>query len=89
LAHRIAAALISKLAGMTHDLADTQRELAAELSADPGADLPASAADVIQVAERTEGVRLGDLIAALQPDTQAAEQALTEILRAAADPSAG
>jgi hypothetical protein len=74
---------------MTHDLAGTQRQLAAELRADPGTDLPATLADVIQFAEQTDGVRLGDLIAALQPDTQATEAALAEILRAAADPSAG
>jgi len=74
---------------MTHDLASTQRALAADLRADAGADLPATLADVIQVAERTDGVRLGDLIAALQPDHQVAGQALAEILRAAARPPAG
>jgi hypothetical protein len=41
------------------------------------------------VAERTDGVRLGELIAALQPDRQAAEQALAEILRAAVSLPAG
>ncbi|HXL90601.1 MAG TPA: CHAT domain-containing protein [Streptosporangiaceae bacterium] len=85
-AHRLAAALIWQLTGMTHDLADAQRALAAELRAGPGADLPATLAAVIQVAELTDGVRLGDLIAVLEPDPQAAEQALAEILRAAAGP---
>jgi hypothetical protein len=88
-AHRLAAALIRKLAGMTHDLANTQRNLAADLAADLGADLPATLADVIQVAEQTDGVRLGDLLTAIQPDTQAAEQALAEILSIAAGPSPG
>jgi CHAT domain len=86
-AHRLAAALIRTLTGMSHYLAGTQRELAAEVRADPGADLPATLGDVIQVAERTDGVRLGDLIAALQPDPQAAEAALAEILRAASPPA--
>jgi hypothetical protein len=88
-AHRLAAALIFQLTGMTHDLADTQGELTAEVRADAGPDLPAALGDVIEVAERTDGVRLGELITALQPDTQAAEQALAEILRAAASPQAG
>ena len=88
-AHRLAAALIYQLTGMTHDLADAHRELAAEIRADPGAGLPATLGDVIQVAERTDGVRLGDLIADLQPDPQAAAAALIEILRAAASPPAG
>jgi hypothetical protein len=74
---------------MTHYLADAQRALAAEVRADPGADLPATLADVIQVTERTDGVRFGELIAALQPDPQAAAAALAEILRAAASHPAG
>jgi tetratricopeptide (TPR) repeat protein len=88
-AHRLAAALIRTLTGETHYLADTQRELTAEVRADPGPDLPATLPEVIQVAERTDGVRLGDLIADLQPDTEAAAAALAEILRAAASPPAG
>ena len=84
-AHRLAAALIYQLTGMTHDLADAQRALTAEARTDDGADLPATLGDVIQAAERTDGVRLGELIAALEPDRLAAEQALAEILRAAAD----
>jgi hypothetical protein len=88
-AHRLAAALIFGFIGMTRDLALVQRELAEEVRADTAADLPATLADVIQVAERTDGVRLDELIAALQPDPQAAEQALAEILRAAASPPAG
>jgi tetratricopeptide (TPR) repeat protein len=87
-AHRLAAALIYQLTGMTHDLARTQRELAAELrdDTDGGDVLPGTLAEVIAVAERTDGVRLGELIAALQADTNVAEQALAEILTAANGP---
>ena len=85
-AHRLAAALIRRLTGMTHDLARTQRALAAELSEDNGTGrLPATVAEVIEVAEQTDGVHLGELIAALEPDAQAAEDALAEILRTAAE----
>jgi tetratricopeptide (TPR) repeat protein len=91
-AHRLAAALIRQLAGMAHDLARTLRELAAEIRAAPAAgagsgagQLPATLAEVIQVAGQTDGVRLGDLITALEPDPEAAEDALGQILRAAAE----
>jgi len=73
---------------MTHDLADTQRDLAVEQREDPGTDagqLPATLAEVIQVAGQTDGVRLAELITALQPDARAAEEALAQILRTAAD----
>ena len=89
-AHRLAAALIFQMTGMSHELASTQRALAAELRHDSGAGtdtgpLPATVTEVIQVAEQTDGVRLGDLIAALEPDPGAAEDALARILRDAAD----
>jgi hypothetical protein len=47
--------------------------------------LPATVAQVVATAELTEGVRLRVLLAALQPDPQAVEDALAEILRAAAE----
>jgi tetratricopeptide (TPR) repeat protein len=91
-AHRLAAALIRQLAGMAHDLAGTLRELAAEFRAAPAAgagsgagQLPATLAEVIRVTDQTDGVHLGDLIAALEPDPEAAEDALGQILRAAAE----
>jgi tetratricopeptide (TPR) repeat protein len=88
-AHRLAAALIRQLTGMTYDLADTQRVLAAELRAPGGAGpLPATLAEVIRAAEQTDGVRLGELITALQSDAQVAEEALAQILRTTADPTA-
>ena len=87
-AHRLAAALIYQLTGMTHNLTDTLRALAAGLHANPapGAGrLPGGLEEVIEAAGQTEGVHLGELIAALQPDTQAAAAALTRILDTAAD----
>lgn len=70
---------------MAYDLADTVRVLAGELRADGGADvsLPSTVAQVVAVAERTEGVRLAALLTALQPDPAAVESALAEILRTA------
>ena len=85
-AHRLAAALIRRLSGMAHDLARTVRALAAELRGDdPAARLPATVAQVVATAELTEGVRLGALLTILQPDPQAVEAALAEILRAATE----
>jgi tetratricopeptide (TPR) repeat protein len=84
-AHRLAAALIFQLAGMTHDLAGTIRALAAELRHDRASpSLPSAVTAVIETAEQTEGVRLGELLAALQPDPRAVEAALVEIFRMAA-----
>jgi len=85
-AHWLAAALIVKLVGMAHYLADAVRVLAKELRGDdPAARLPATVAQVVATAELTDGVRLGALLAALQPDPEAVEDALAEILRAAAE----
>lgn len=62
--------------------------LAADLPDDPGGwPLPATVAEVIAIAERTDGVRLGEQLATLEPDAGAVEAALTEILRAAAGPA--
>ena len=84
-AHRLAATLIYRLSGMSHDLARAVGFLANELHADGGTDasLPFTVAELVQVAERTEGVRLGALLAALQPDPGVVEQALTEVVQAA------
>jgi tetratricopeptide (TPR) repeat protein len=87
-AHRLAAALIQQLTGMTHDLARTRRALATELRQDSAGgtgQLPATPAEVIRVAEETDGVRLGELISALGPDPAAVEAALAQILRDAAE----
>ena len=84
-AHRLAAALIFQMAGMAYDAAETVRVLARELRAgDAGEALPSTVAQVVEAAGRTEGVRLGELLAALQPDPRVIESTLAEILRAAA-----
>jgi len=60
--------------------------LATELGEDARAGgLPSTIAEVVAIAEQTEGVRLGELLAALQPDPRAVEEALAGILRAAAE----
>ena len=85
-AHRLAAALIFELTGMTHNLAAACQTLASELHGDTSGEyLPSTLDEVIAVAEQTEGVRLRELITALQPDWQAAADALTQILQAAAE----
>jgi len=87
-AHRLAAALIYRLAGMSHDLAGTVGALAYETRQHGGADpsLPSTLAQVIAVAEQTEGVRLSALLTALQPDESAVEATLAEILATATQP---
>jgi hypothetical protein len=83
-AHRLAAALIRRLSDMSHDLADTMRALEAEMHAAGGTDpsLPSTVTQVIEVAERTEGVRLRALLTTIQPDQEILEDVLAEILPA-------
>ena len=89
-AHRLAAALICQLTGMTHELAETCAALASELrAADRQQQLPGTVQEVIAVAEQTEGVKLGELITALAPDPQDAAAALTQILDTAASMPTG
>jgi hypothetical protein len=84
-AHRLASTLIFQLAGMAHEFAGALRSLASELWADSGdAPLPSTVAEVVSVAELTEGVRFGGLLAALQPNPRTIEDALAEILATAA-----
>jgi tetratricopeptide (TPR) repeat protein len=86
-AHRLAAGLLFRLVGMTRELTVVLPPLSAELDENaPGA--LSTVAEVVAVAERTEGVRLGELLAALEPDLRAVEAALAEILRTAAEPPA-
>ena len=88
-AHRLAAALLFQLIGMGHYLALAVGALAIELRDDVGVeDLPGTLGQVVRVAEQTEGVHLGQLITALQPNPQAAADTLAQILRAAADDDA-
>ena len=83
-AHRLAAALIRQLSGMTHELAGSCAVLASELREADRQHLPGTVPEVIAVAEQTEGVKLGEVIAALAPDPQDAAAALTQILDTAA-----
>ena len=89
-AHRLAAALIYRLAGMSHYLTQTVDALTYEMRADGSADLslPSTVAQVIDLAEQTEGVHLAALLSALQPDESAVETALAEILATATAPPA-
>jgi hypothetical protein len=86
-AHRLAAALLFQLSAMTHELGGASMSLATELRRDARHEnLPGTFDEVIRVAEQTEGVHLDRLITALQPDRQAAADAMAEILRSAANP---
>jgi hypothetical protein len=89
-AHRLAAALLFQLSGMTYELGAASQALATELRQDVGrGGMPGTIDEVIRAAEQTEGVHLDRLITTLQPDRQAVADALAEILRAAADTSPG
>ena len=89
-AHRLAAALLFQLSGMTHELGVTSSQLATELRQDADReDLPGTVDEVIRVAEQTEGVHLDQLLTALQPDRHAVADTLAGILRAAADTDPG
>jgi hypothetical protein len=89
-AHRLAAALLFRLTGMTYELAQTSWALARELRQHTDReDVPGNVEEVIRVAEQTEGVHLGQLIAALRPDRQAVADALAEILRTVGNTNPG
>jgi len=79
-AHRLAAALVYQLTGMTHELSSSCSALARELRAAGQQQLPGTVPEVIAVAEQTEGVKLGELIAALAPGPQDGAAALTQVL---------
>lgn len=80
--HQVTAALIYKLTGMAYDLAITLEKLTTKYhKGSPGDNLPLTVAEVVETAEHTEGVCLRDLLTALEPDSQAAEDALADILR--------
>jgi hypothetical protein len=92
-AHELAAALLYRLAGLTTDLVNTEHVLVSRLHEDKlrGTDgtawFPATLTGLIQAAELTDGVRLADLIGALEPDRQAAATALAEIVRSVTRPA--
>ena len=84
-AHQLAAALIAQLTGEVYRFTTRCRILASDLRRDTRQDLPDTLGELIAAAENTEGVHLGDLLTSLQPDTQAAADALAQILRTAAE----
>jgi tetratricopeptide (TPR) repeat protein len=82
-AHQLAAALIHRLAGMVNSPVMSLRLLADGPSSGQLDDfLNQPLASVIEVAERTEGVRLRALLAALQPDPAAVEAVYARVRRA-------
>lgn len=83
-AHRLAAAILYHLISRGHLPANVTWTLAVEAPFDESHELPRTVTDVVRLAELTEGVRLGALIAALAPDPETAETALADILHAAA-----
>jgi tetratricopeptide (TPR) repeat protein len=87
LCHRMAAALIFQLTGATHNLASTLRAAARSLHAPFGAAGALTLSDIVNAAEQTEGVRLGDLIADLCPSPSQAQSAFLKLLAAAAEPA--
>ncbi len=83
-AHRLAAALLAHLTGDTHRLTEALSVLADEFRGDTGRlDAPALS-DVIRLVDAGDGVHFGDLVAALCPDPDAADQALADLLVTAA-----
>lgn len=83
-AHLVAALLIFQIVGMAHLFGICLPDLARDIARHHGHTwLPGTLGEIIEVAEQDDGVRLGDLITNLQPDRQAAEEALARILAAA------
>jgi len=76
-AHRIAATVLARLTGSAHDLDRSMRMLTTELRE---AEQHITLRQVIEVAERTEGVRLGALIGTLA-SYEDAKQSLAETLK--------
>jgi len=87
-AHRLAATLLFHLTGDTHRLTGTLYLLAVDLRRDPhGPDvltLPTTLLEVIRLVDAGDGVHFGDLVTALCPDPDTADQALTDLLATAA-----
>jgi hypothetical protein len=83
-AHRLAAALLFLLMGMDHHFFVAGSNLKNEVRRYRGhAVLPSTLDDVIHVAEKTDGVRLGALLAELQPDSSALSDSFANITRTA------
>lgn len=97
LCHRLAAAFIFRLTGATSGLPNAVRAAAQSLRAQsprgqffPVASRPAlrpTLAQVIEVAERTEGVRLAELLGVLCPDPAVAQSTFADLLATVAEPT--
>ncbi|MGH3814068.1 MAG: hypothetical protein ACRDUV_16720, partial [Pseudonocardiaceae bacterium] len=87
-AHRLAAALLDHLTGDTHALTRTLQVLADELRrATDTPDAPApptTLSEIIRLVDAGDGIRFGDLVAALCPDRDTADRALVDLLATAA-----
>jgi hypothetical protein len=86
-AHRLSATLLHHLTGNTHELTTTLSVLAHELrthhsNPDTPA-LPATLPEITRLLDTDNEIRLGDLVAALCPDTTTAEHTLINLLTAA------
>jgi hypothetical protein len=80
-AHLIAGLLIASLSGKSANPAGLDPAIAlAGWDDDQGKHLPWTVTGVVRVTERTDGVRLGELLATLEPDQQATEEALNRLL---------
>ena len=88
-AHRLAAVLLDHLTGDTCEFTTALGVLISELRSDTGAVLPAlvlptTLAEVIRLVDADNGVRFGNLVAALCPDPATAEHALADLVTTAA-----
>jgi tetratricopeptide (TPR) repeat protein len=80
-AHSIAALLIFRLIQIGTDPASLVRAAAlARQDADRTRPVPWTVTEVVQVTERVDGIRLGELLATLEPDQQALAEALNRLL---------
>jgi hypothetical protein len=86
LSHRLAAAMIFRMVGVTHELARALREAVRLLRAPASPQRP-TLADVIAGAELIEGVQLGALIAARYPDREVARLTFEWLLATASEPT--
>jgi tetratricopeptide (TPR) repeat protein len=88
-AHRLTASLLNHLTGDTRELTRTLGVLASELRSDTSdsdaSALPTTLPQITRLVDADDGVRLGDLLAALCPDLATAEHALTDLLTTAAN----
>jgi hypothetical protein len=85
-AHWLAAAILYRLAGMSRALDDLMLSVPQGLHDDTELPdrSPRRLADVIEAAEQTSGVHLGELINAMEPDAETVARTLTALLDSAA-----